>query len=125
MGVDYYARTIVGLRLIEKDLIDDETNNYINEYRHVYDSGNAGILTVCDSDSDENDDIMYEVKKIDEYYYVVAHMTMSDENSPCSKSNHTLDELCESRGKMRDDLDSIGLWDYNKFGTYTILECSY
>lgn len=124
MGCDYYAHTIIGLRLTEDDLINEETGEYVKEYSNNDNDDYNGIITIYDMKGD----IVYEVKRFGEYYYVIADMNsvwyMGDE-SVCEKSEFSLEMLCEKRTRMRDDLSEIGVWDNSKFGIYTIIECLY
>jgi hypothetical protein len=118
MGVDYYAYTIIGLQLCEKDLIgkDDE---YIDEYWDN-DCDDGGVIVLSN--------VEYNVTKLGNYYYVIGQKdVVYDDGNGCAfkKCKSSLEELCEIKKKMSDNLGRISLWSDNKFGIYTISECSF
>lgn len=117
MGCDYYAYTIIGLQLEENDLIGKD-NEFIDEYwPDDCDEGGSIVLS----------DVEYDVKKYGNYYYVVGHMDTIYYDGDCGykKCKCSLEELCEIKKKMCNDLGRIKLWSDNKFGIYTILDCSF
>lgn len=118
MGADYYAYTIIGLQLNQNDLIGKD-GEYIDEYwDNDCDDGGNIVLS----------DVEYEVVKLGEHYYVVGYKNIVCENgNSCvfKKCKSSLEELCEIKKKMCDNLKRIGLWSDNKFGIYTISKCSF
>jgi len=150
MGVDYYAYTVIGLKIIEGDLNVEKTYEYklckcannLPKYKYCPDCstlnkfGTYTITECIDNFSREycNDyygiltinDTKYKIFQLndDEYLYITIHYSCHDEENKCPL---TLETLCELKQKMVEDLKTTKFYkDFDKkFGIYTLLRCSY
>lgn len=106
----FCAYTIVGLKVQKSDLkIIDNNNNqsYIHNYTKI--DNVDGELKLNNT--------IYKVTKLhadDEFHYILLY-----EGSNSSKCPFTLELLCEMKSKMKLNLQTINLWNEDKFGIYT------
>jgi hypothetical protein len=105
---NFYAYTIIGLKISKSDL-KNENNEYILNYTKI--DNVDGELKINDA--------IYKVTKIhadDDFHYILLYEGCSGTKSKCPFS---LELLCKMKEELKINLQSINLWADDKFGIYT------
>lgn len=147
MGFDCSAITVIGLRLLKKDL--QITTSYLacqhqenqNHYHYCPICGiqnNTSTTTFIKEFLPKNNDYLYGTIKgypvyqfdLEKWLYVC--LNYGERQGPRSYDPkdtvlcpYSLENLVIMKDKMKADLSPLGLWNDEKFGIYTLIQYSY